>query len=75
MTDKNTLKINIYDQGEEIITDLDFKNDDMFISQSNYFLNSFSKDDVKQQLDASKNSLLIVDIAKQSMVSHSNIKV
>lgn len=54
--------------------DPDYKNDDMFYSQTKYFLEEFSRLD-KSYLDVAKASLIIVEAAKKSMKEGREIKI
>ena len=64
----NTYKyINYINGNEELLRDTDFMNDEMFISQAQYFLNEFKKSDSQSYLELAKGSLEIVQAAKESM--------
>jgi len=64
----NQLKIVDYETGKDMIeSDTAYSNDDMFISQTKFFLNHLDLSDNIRYLDIAKSSLLIVEAAKQSM--------
>lgn len=71
----NKLIVHNYKDGkEEVFSDPDYKNDDMFKAQALYFLKNFKQSD-KSYLDISKASLMIVEAAKKSMKEGKEIKI
>jgi len=72
----NTFKfINYIDKHEELLCDPDFTNDDMFVSQAEYFLNKFEKTDIQSYLELTKGSLAIVQAAKKSMKAGCKVSI
>ena len=64
----NTYKyINYINGNEELLSNPDYTNDEMFISQAGYFLNESEKSDSQSYLKLAKGSLSIVQAAKESM--------
>lgn len=64
----NTFKLIKYNQNhDEDLSDPNYENDKMFITQAKYFLNEFKRSDNKYYLKIAKESLAIVESAKQSM--------
>jgi len=64
----NTYKYINYSNGnDELLSDPDHMNDEMFISQAQYFLNEFNKLDSQSYLELARGSLEIVQAAKESM--------
>jgi len=64
----NTFKFINYKKGnKEDLSDPDYENDEMFITQAKYFLNEFKRSDNKLYLKIAKGSLAIVESAKESM--------
>ena len=71
----NTLKIvNYRNHKEENFCDLNYTNDDMFISQASYFIKNLKKEDNLYYLAAARDSLAIVQAAKQSIKQTKKVK-
>ncbi|MEI7525807.1 MAG: Gfo/Idh/MocA family oxidoreductase [Mariniphaga sp.] len=64
----NILKINYFEDGnEEVFVNPGYTNDEMFIAQADYFLNSFSRSESEKYIDIARSSLTLVQAAKESM--------
>ena len=66
---ENVLTVNSFNGTSTEHTDMDFSNDDMFISQAEKFIKNWKSEDTKNSLSAAYSSLAIVDAAKRSMKS------
>lgn len=74
--DGNTFKFVNYNDGiEENFEDSNYTNDDMFVSQAEYFLYNFKKTDNLIFLSAARNSLAVVQAAKESMGKNKKVKL
>ncbi len=72
--DGNSLTFDDYESGKvESFTEPDASNDDMFIAQAEYFLESITDKSSSQQLENARASLAIVEAAKQSMDSGGSV--
>ena len=72
----NTFKfINYMGEKEEVLCDPGYTNDEMFISQAEYFLNEFKISHIKSYLEVAKSSLAIVQAAKESMKNSRKVSV
>ena len=72
----NTFKFTNYkDENDEVLCDSDYTNDEMFISQAEYFLNEFKRLHNKSYLEVAKSSLAIVQAAKESMKNSRKVSV
>lgn len=68
--DGNRLLAENYKSGEkEAQEDPGFTNDDMFTAQTRYFVDEFGPRDSAGYLDAARQSLAVVEAARQSMIS------
>ena len=74
-TQSNQLIVDNYKNGnKEVLSDPEYANDDMFLSQALYFLKEFQRSD-KSYLDSAEATLAIVEAAKESMKRGKEIKV
>ncbi|NQV83545.1 MAG: Gfo/Idh/MocA family oxidoreductase [Rhodospirillales bacterium] len=68
--DGNRLLVEDYKSGQnESLEDPCFANDDMFTAQTRYFVDEFEPQGSGDYLDAARQSLVVVEAARQSMVS------
>ena len=64
----NRLRINRYENNEkQVLDDPDFSNDGMFFAQARHFLKGNEPVDTRNYLAAARDSLAIVEAAKNSM--------